>query len=252
MAFPVEHGGWGFTLEPIILGLLLAPSAAASELSVAALAAFLARRPLKLVTTDLVRKRWLPRSSVALSVAMTYVLIAVASVAAAVVTASAPFWQPYALAAPLAIFAMYEDAHSRGRTIGAELAGSIAMGSTVAAIALADGWEAGPALGLWLVLIARAVTSIALVRGQIRRVHDKPTRETVIYGVLVSAVVILAIAAVTDLVPWLSVVAVAGIGVVAYISFSRPPVAAKVVGWTQIAVGLVVVLMTAIGFWIGV
>jgi hypothetical protein len=122
----------------------------------------------------------------------------------------------------------------------------------VAAIALADGWEVGPAFGLWLVLAARSVTSIALVRGQIRRVHDKPTRETAIYGVLLLAVIVLAVAAATDTVPWLSVVAVAGIGVVAYSSFSRPPIAAKVVGWTQIAVGLVVVLMTAIGFWLGV
>ncbi|VAV92581.1 Putative membrane-spanning protein, partial [hydrothermal vent metagenome] len=25
IALPTEHGGWGFTLEPILLGLLVAP-----------------------------------------------------------------------------------------------------------------------------------------------------------------------------------------------------------------------------------
>ena len=44
IALPTEHGGWGFTLEPILLGLLVAPSAAAWEISAAALGIFLARR----------------------------------------------------------------------------------------------------------------------------------------------------------------------------------------------------------------
>ncbi|NHZ70059.1 MAG: hypothetical protein GWP18_00280, partial [Proteobacteria bacterium] len=55
MALPTEHGGWGFTLEPILLGLLVAPSASAWEISAAALGIFLARRPVKILSTDLVR-----------------------------------------------------------------------------------------------------------------------------------------------------------------------------------------------------
>ena len=42
IALPLEHGGWGFTLEPVLLGLLVAYSPAAWELSVAALAVSLA------------------------------------------------------------------------------------------------------------------------------------------------------------------------------------------------------------------
>ena len=37
VAVPTEHGGWGFTLEPILLGLLVAHSATAWEISAAAL-----------------------------------------------------------------------------------------------------------------------------------------------------------------------------------------------------------------------
>ncbi|HDL49896.1 MAG TPA: prenyltransferase, partial [Actinobacteria bacterium] len=37
VAMPTEHGGWGFTLEPIILGLLVAPSPAGWEIAAAAL-----------------------------------------------------------------------------------------------------------------------------------------------------------------------------------------------------------------------
>ncbi|MFN8095814.1 MAG: YwiC-like family protein [Vicinamibacteria bacterium] len=51
-SLPAEHGGWGLLAEPIVLGLVLAPSAGGSCLALAALAAFLARHPLRLVLMD--------------------------------------------------------------------------------------------------------------------------------------------------------------------------------------------------------
>lgn len=249
IALPVEHGGWGFTIEPILLGLLVAASAAGWEISVAALAVFLARRPVKLVATDLVRRRWLPRTKVAAGFAAGYGLIALAGLVGAVVTAKAAFWQPLALALPLGAVAVYADSHSRSRTLPAELAGSMAMGSTVTMIALAGGEGATMAFGLWLVLAARAVTTVVLVRGQIRRVHDKPVREPVIYSVQALTLVVMVGAALDEVVPWLSVAAIGAIGLLAVISLRRPPIAAKTVGWTQILVGLGVVWLTAIGIW---
>jgi len=247
IALPTEHGGWGFTLEPIILGLLVAPSAAAWELSVAAIAIFLGRRPFKIVSTDLVRRRWLPRTSIAAVFAAFYGALGLAGVIGAMVTTEAPFWPAFAVAAPLAAIALYGDAHSRSRTLVAELAGSAAMGSTVTAIALADGWDALPAFGLWIVLVTRGVAAIALVRGQIRRVHGRPVLQARVYGAQAFAVTAVTVAAVTDAAPWLAVVAIAGIAGLAYVSLQRPPVQARVVGWTQIVVGLVVVILTALG-----
>jgi hypothetical protein len=249
IALPTEHGGWGFTLEPILLGLLVAPSAAAWELSVAALAVFLARRPFKLVSTDVVRRRWLPRTTTAAVFTGLYGGIAVAGIAGAVVTAEAPFWAPFLVALPLAGLALYGDAHSRSRTLLAEIAGSAAMGSTVAAITLAAGWDARPAFGMWIVLVARGIGTIALVRGQIRRVHGKPTLPARIYSAQALAIAVVLAAAVAGWVPWLAYVAIIGIALLAYVSLRRPPVPAQVVGWTQIAVGLAVVLSTAIGVW---
>ncbi|HQY06456.1 MAG TPA: YwiC-like family protein, partial [Lacunisphaera sp.] len=48
---PKEHGSWSLALEPLALGLLLAPSAAGGALLAAALAGFFARRPLKTALT---------------------------------------------------------------------------------------------------------------------------------------------------------------------------------------------------------
>ncbi len=251
IALPVEHGGWGFTLEPILLGLLVAYSPAAWELSVAALAVFLARRPFRLLTTDLVRRRWLRRTSVAASFAVGYGLVALLGLVGALVTAPSRFLLAYAVAAPFAAVALVADANSRSRTLVAELAGSIAMGSTAAAIALADGWAVDEAFGLWLVLAGRAVATVALVRGQIRRVHEKPVGSAAIHWTQAATVATMALAALLGVVPWLGVVAMAGIWLLAVISLRRPAVPARVVGWTQMATGLFVVVLTAVGVRLG-
>ena len=251
IALPVEHGGWGFTLEPILLGLLVAYSAAAWEISVAALAVFLARRPFKLVSTDVVRRRWLPRSTVAAAFAGLYGLVAVAGIVGATVTAAAPFWPPVAIAVPVASVAVYADAHSRSRTLIAEMAGAVAMGAVVTMIALADGWAAKPAFGLWLVLVGRAVATIPLVRAQIRRVHGKPVGASAVFAIQGATTLAAAAGAAAGLFPWTAVVAIAGIGVLAYASLDRPPVVARTVGWTQIVVGIAVVVLTALGVWAG-
>lgn len=247
IALPTEHGGWGFTLEPILLGLLVAPSASAWELSAAALGIFLARRPVKILSTDLVRGRWLARSKIALIFALIYGGFALAGAIGALFTTEGPFWIPVIVALPFALLALRADAHSKNRALIAELSGSIAMGATVAAIAIAGGWDLAPAFGLWLVLAARDVAAISLVRGQVRRVHDKPADATTIYLVQAVSILVVAIAAIAGIVPWLGVVAIGVVGLVAVVSLNRDPVPAKVIGWTQMGVGLAVVLITAAG-----
>ena len=49
VAVPDEHGGWGLTLVPVLLGLLVAPSGAGVALAATAFLAFLVRTPLRLV-----------------------------------------------------------------------------------------------------------------------------------------------------------------------------------------------------------
>jgi hypothetical protein len=251
IALPTEHGGWGFTLEPILLGLLVAPSASAWEISAAALGIFLARRPVKIFSTDLVRRRWLPRTTVALAFAALYGGIALAGAIGALFTADGPFWIPVLVAIPFTLVALRADARSKNRTLVAELSGSIAMGATVAAITIAGGWGLAPAFGLWLVLAARDVAAIVLVRGQIRRLHEKPVGLRDIYLVQIASIGVVSIAAAAGIIPWLSVTAIAFVGLVAIVSLNRPPVQAKVIGWTQMGVGFAVVLLTAIGVNLG-
>lgn len=252
IALPTEHGGWGFTLEPILLGLLVAPSAAAWEISAAALGIFLARRPLKILSTDLVRGRWLPRSRMALVFSLLYGGLALAGAVGALFTADGPFLIPVLVAVPFALLALRADAHSKNRALIAEMSGAVAMGATVSAITIAGGWDLLPAFGLWLILAARDVAAITMVRGLVRRLHGKRAAIKRIYTIQVVSLIIVAVAAAFDVAPWLGVAAIGLVVAVSVVSLNREPAQAKVIGWTQMSLGLAVVLLTAAGVNLGI
>lgn len=247
IALPTEHGGWGFTIEPILLGLLVAPTWAGFGLALAALSVFLARRPVKLVTTDLVRKRRLPRTRVALSFALGYGALALAGLAVAVVAGVGPFWWPLIVAIPFAAVSLRADAQSRNRALLPELAGGVAMGSASAAIAMAADWDWAAAFGLWLVLASRSYAAIIFARAQVRRARDQPYDRSGVYAAQVVTVLVVSLAAAVAVVPLLSALAIFLLGVASFYSLARPPVPVKTVGWTQMALGLMVVALTAIG-----
>src|SRR4051812_44173992 len=158
IALPVEHGGWGLSLEPVVLGLLVAPSIPGMFLAFAALAAFLARQPLKLAMGDRRCARRFPRTLIAERFALFYIAIATLSLLAAIaMTTSYLLLLPLLLASPLALVQLHFDRVGRSRTLLPELSGATAMASIATSIALASGWPSASAFGLWAILTARVV-----------------------------------------------------------------------------------------------
>ncbi|MDH3260663.1 MAG: YwiC-like family protein [Acidimicrobiia bacterium] len=247
IALPTEHGGWGFTLEPILLGLLVAPTLAGVGLAVATASVFLARRPVKLVATDLIRKRRLPRTRVAMLFALGYGAVALAGLALTIARADGEFWWPLILAIPFAAVSLRADARSRNRALLPELAGGIAMGSACASIAMAAGWDWAPAFGLWLVLASRSYAAIIFARAQVRRAKNHPYDRSAVYAAQVVAILVVGLAAALTIAPLLSALAILLLGAGAFYGLARPPVPAKTVGWTQMVFGLMVVALTAVG-----
>lgn len=248
VAMPTEHGGWGITVEPGILGLMIAPSLSGLCLALAAVLAFLARTPLKLALVDRRRNRMLARTRLAWQVAIAE-LTALALLAIAAVALAEPwFWWPGLVAAPLAGIELYYDIRSRGRRMVPELAGAAAVCSVVAMIVLADGGSATIAIGAWLVLVARTATSIPSVRAQIARLHGRgDAARSVLIGD-VTALALAAIAVVVDTALSFGAIAVAVVIVVQRILASganpRPP---KITGIFQMVFGFGVVFATAAG-----
>lgn len=253
VALPFEHGGWGISLEPVALGLLVAPSAAGLGLAVATLGAFLARHPLKIVAGDRRRGRRLARTPAAERFTLLYGAAALAGLLAAL--AAAPdcrFLLPLALAAPLAASQLFYDATGRSRALLPELAGSTGMAAAAAAIALAGGAPVALALGLWAVLAARVVPTILYVRARLSKLHGKG--ESAAPGFAAHA---LALAAVSCL-AWAGVVPAAAAFVMAvllaraaYGTARRWPSTARGLGFSEIAFGALTVFAVAAGHRLG-
>lgn len=251
VALPTEHGGWGFTLEPLLLGLCVAPSVAGVGIGLAALAAFLARRPLRLLVVDHRQGRRLPRTRVARTTLAGCLAGATAGLIVAIAFADGAFWAPLAAASPLAAVQLWADLARRNRQPIAESAGAVAMGAAAAMIALADGWGPAPGFGLWAVLAARDVPSILLVRAQIRRGRGRPARPAATHVAHLTAVGALAGLAAAGTVPFAAALAIALLWISALVGLARPPAPAHTLGWTQVLAGLLVVGSTAAGHYLG-
>lgn len=248
VALPAEHGGWGLTIEPVLLGLLVAPGRAGAAVGVAAVAAFLARTPVKLALGDLRRGRWLERSTAAATLAMVELVVIAAAVAAAVAWSDGRFWLPLVVVLPLLGTELAYDIRARGRRLVPELAGSVGIAGVVAMIVLADGHAATGAIALWAILAARAVTSIPFVREQVRRLHGRGGTGRELH--LSDAVALVAAIAATVLEPAVvgGTAAVFAVVLLQRVSTLRPATRAVVLGLRQMALGLFVVLVT----WLGV
>ncbi len=253
IALPAEHGGWGLLFEPIILGLLLAPSLAGLFLAAGAVGAFLARHPFKLAIGDWRQDRRIPRTALAERFAILYVCIAALSLGLAIKTAGAGFLLPLLIAAPFTIVQLFYDSLGRSRTLMAELAGSISIGSVATAIGIAGGWPRPAAFGLWVILAARTVPTILYLRARLRLLHRKSASPRVVIVMHVLAIPIVFGLARARVVPLLAVAALVVLLLRAVIGFSKSGKAmtAKKLGLRELGFGAVLVFAVVLGHFVG-
>jgi hypothetical protein len=251
VALPSEHGGWGLTIEPALLGLLVAPGFAGLLLAVAAVLAFLARTPLKIVLVDVRRHRRHERTDAAAMVLLVETVVLLSLFVGALATGAAGWWWPAIVAAPLVLVELWFDMRSRSRRLLPELAGSIGIGAAAAMVVLADGGRVDLALGLWLVVGGRALTSIPAVRAMVARIHGRAAPAWTVAAGDVAALLAVGTAALLDARLAAGGVAVATIVVVQRAIAGRPLPPAKVLGLRQLAMGLALVVVTAAGVHLG-
>ncbi len=248
VALPSEHGGWGLTLEPVLLGLLVAHSISALCIGLAAFLAFLARTPLKLAVVDARRGRTLERTRMARKVAAIELVVLAALVVGAFLTATPGFWWPIVGIAPLLLLELSYDIRSRSRRLIPELAGAVGIAGVASMMALAGGLNTAVALGLWAVLAGRAIAAIPTIRSQVLKLHGRPTNDVLPVAADLVALALVAATAVVE--PALTVgavaVAVAIVAQRALIAWA-PTQRAVVLGIRQTVMGLTVVIATAIG-----
>ena len=250
VALPAEHGGWSFLAEPAILGLAVAPSAAGACLALAALAAFLARQPLKLVLTDRRRGVRYPRTALAGGVFVACAGLGLLLVASAVFLASTPFWLPMVAAAPIGFLALAFDALGRSREALAEMAGALAFGASATAIALAGGGATGAAWGAWALLALRAVTSVLYVRARLRLDRGRQAESRAVHVGHAAALAVTCGLAAAGVAPWLAPALFLVLLARSFWGLSprRGRVRPQALGWQEVGYGALSVVLLAVGY----
>ena len=250
IALPVEHGGWSLLLEPVALGLLLAPSPAGILISVAAVGLFLARHPYKLAVRDWQAGRRGRRALLAQRFALLYLSVALLAGSLAVKTGGIAFLLPLTFAVPFALVQLALDSVGRSRSLIAELAGAAATGSLATAVALGGGWPRATALTLWVIMAARSVPTILYLRARLRLMRQKPASRSlpvILHIAALSAIVGLSILA---LAPWLAGVAMLFLLVRALpgLYLSGHQTTPQKIGMWELSYGLMTVVLTGAGY----
>ncbi|MFQ5594784.1 MAG: YwiC-like family protein, partial [Anaerolineae bacterium] len=168
IAIPAEHGSWGFLLEPIFLGLLVAPSLAGIYLSLAVVAVLFTRQPMRIAWVDRRRGKRYDRTAMAERFTLLYGAIALLGVGASIQAAGLTPLVPLLFASPFLLVFLIHDVRRQSRAWPAELAGPVALAAVATSVAVAGGWAVAPALVLWVVLAARAVPAVLYVRARLR------------------------------------------------------------------------------------
>lgn len=250
VALPSEHGGWGFLLEPILLGLLVAFSWKGVLLGIAAVGVFLIHQPLKVATKDHLKGRRPPRLIWAERFVVGYGMLALIPMLILLLTTSPSFLLPITLAIPFASVQLYYDAQNRSRRLIPEICGAMALAMIAPTIALLDDWTFGTAIVLWVILAMRAVAAILYVRSRIRLKNGKPASPSITWLIHIVALAISIGLALTDNAPWLTVLAFSILLFRALHGLSqyRKDHPIKVIGFQELAYGLMTVFIVAIGY----
>jgi hypothetical protein len=145
------------------------------------------------------------------------------------------------------ITAFWYEMRSRGRRLVPELAGAVGVCSVVTMVVLADGGGVRLAVGAWLLLGARAVTSIPYVRAMITRLHGRAQPKVLCAVADVTALASVVTAAVLDRALIIGCAAMVLVIIIQRFggrgSVPRP----VVIGVRQMTMGVAVVVATAIG-----
>lgn len=250
VALPAEHGGWGFLLEPIALGLLVAPSFAGVLLGLAALGAFLMRQPLKVALIDRRRGKYYARTRLAERFALLYGGLAALCMLAAIGSVGFGVVLPLILAAPLGMIQLVYDARSDSRNWLPELAGAVALAAVASSIALAGGWTRAPIAVLWAIQAARDIPSVLYVRARLRLEHGKAVPSVPTLAAHGAALAASGGLYVAGFVPLLTVIAAGVLFVRAAYGLSKyhRPTMPKVIGLQELGYGTMMVVMTAVGY----
>lgn len=243
---PKEHGSWSLALEPVVLGLLIAPSMAGLALACASVTVLFLRRPFKAALGSAGTDRRGP-AGFAFVVLASFSLIGLGE---AFLFASPQMLWPLLVAVPFCVLYGYFDGQGDSRAAAAELSGSAAFAVLPLAFATLAGWPASAALALAALALIRSIPTVLTVRGYLRMSKSRPFTPAVPLSAAALGFSAGLLLAAHHLVPWLAA-GVSGLLLARtawLISPWRPIWTARRIGMTEAALGAAYVIVVALAY----
>jgi len=237
-------------LEPIFLGLLVAPSLAGIFLALAVVAVLFTRQPMRIAWADRRRGKRYDRTATAERLGLLYSAVALLGLGAAIRAAGLTPLLPLLAASPLLLVFLIHDVRRQSRAWPAELAGPVALAAVATSIAVAGGWAIAPALVLWAVLAARAVPSVLYVRARLRLGRGEASNRVMPLAAHVAGLALVVGLVWVELLPALAVVPFAVLLARAawLLSPSAPLISTRTLGFSELGLGAFTVVMVAAGY----
>lgn len=250
VVLPAEHGAWSLWLEPVLLALIVAPSAAGILIAILSLASLLIRQPLKIMLVDLRKRKIYLRTRQAAVFASVYG-------ASAAIAIFAVLWrgEPYALI-PLiptwfvaAVVVVHYDLAGNSRAVTSEVLAAAVMAAFGFSICLASDWEWKRAAALGVIILARSAPAVIYVRARLRQIRSGDNDYLSAIALHVIALFAVLALAWQGLTPILSAMA-ALLLLSRAIYFLRwgALVEPKIVGIQEVTIGLIYVALVAAGY----
>lgn len=242
LLLPREHGAWGMLAEPLIVGLIAAPSLfGAALVAPAALAAFFARRPLMLgFFSRAARADGSYAAARGLAIGLSLFSLLLIAAAAPFAPNPASLLVAVAIAAALGMVQLRFDVNKQGRSLVAELSGAFALAALAPMLVLANTDAPGLALTLGLLVAAKQLAAITYIRLRLRASRGTAGgRDWILMVVGLVALSALSPQAVYA-------VALVVVRIVAGLSVVRRPVTPKHLGFIELAVGLTYAVLVGV------
>lgn len=253
IALPTEHGGWGFLVEPLLLGLLLAPSWQGLAFALAMLGLFLLHQPLKIAVKDRLKGIRTNRSRWAEGFALLYAGLSAGFALPLIWLGTGNFYLMLGFMLPFILVQAVYDFRNQSRELLPELSGAIALALAASALVSLVNWDLLPALALWILLIARTIPAILFVRALLRKQKGKAANFSIVYIAHGLAILLCVGLALARMLPYLAGLVMLILALRAYLSLNNSqPIAAKIIGFREIGFGLMTVGLSCLGFWWGI
>ncbi len=246
IAFPREHGAYGFTIEPLMLALLVAFSWTGFYLALGTLLAFFAHQPIKVLFGQ--QKSLRLKAFLLLLVYIGPALVLFALFLNQVSANSAlPFYTAIIMMAAYLVL----DLLKYSRRLFVEIMAPTAIGLIAVSIVLANGWSESQALGLGLLLSARFIPTPFYIRARLQLEKGQPAdKAAAIFSAGFAFLLIgfLTILGHTPILGWIAVLLLTARAFLG-ISHWRKKSTVKAIGMREFFYGQVLVVFSTLGYW---